>query len=116
MLAINDVQQEAVVCVSGLLRAPTDEAVPRRVEALLRGGARHIVLNLARVSDIDAAGLGQLVRASNLARAADGDLRIVEAAGHTWTMLARTGLVNVLHASRNPRPSPSEAAPAEERV
>jgi anti-anti-sigma factor len=82
----------------GALRAPTTGDLVRRVERLLKGGERCITLSLASVSDLDAAGVGALVRARNLAEAAGGHLRIVDAAGSARVLLARTGLLDILRA------------------
>lgn len=92
-------QADTVLCLTGVVGTPADGEVLRRVEAVLSRGARRIVLNFARVSRLDAAGLGQLVQASNLARAAKADLRIVEAADRIRTLLERTGLLNVFRVS-----------------
>src|SRR5262245_58186547 len=96
MIVAEELQEDTVLCLTGAIGTPADGEVLRRVEGLLSRGTRRIVLNLARVSRLDAAGLGQLVQASNLARAAKADLRIVEAADRVWTLLERTGLLNVL--------------------
>ena len=84
--------------ITGALRAPTTGDLVRRVERLLQSGERCIALSLASVSDLDAAGVGALVRARNLAEAAGGHLRIVDAAGSTRVLLARTGLLDILRA------------------
>jgi anti-anti-sigma factor len=82
--------------ISGALCAPTSGHLVRRVESLLDRGERSIVLSLADVSDLDAAGVGALVGARNLAEAAGGSLRVVDAAGWTRALLARTGLLGIL--------------------
>ena len=65
-----------VLDVDGLFRAPIDREVRHQVRALLRRGERQIVLDLTRVSSIDAAGIGELVRAHNMTRAVNGTLRV----------------------------------------
>jgi anti-anti-sigma factor len=89
-------KEEAVLHIMGALRAPTTGDLVRRVERLLRDGKRCIDLSLASVSDLDAAGVGALVRARNLAEAAGGQIRIVDAVGWTRVLLARTGLLDIL--------------------
>jgi anti-sigma B factor antagonist len=69
----------AVVTVEGPLRAPVSGRLREGVEFLLERGERAIVLDLARVMAVDAAGLGELVRAYNMASAAGGRLRVVDA-------------------------------------
>jgi anti-anti-sigma factor len=62
-------------------------------------GERDIVLDLARVSKIDAAGVGELVRAYNMSRAADGALRIVHATQWVREVLERVQLFELLSGS-----------------
>jgi anti-anti-sigma factor len=63
---------------------------------LLRRGERAIVLDLARVSSIDAAGIGELVRAYNITAAMDGELRIMHATKRVRELLERAGLFDRL--------------------
>ncbi len=97
-MSVTRSKEEAVLHIMGALRAPTTDDLVRRVERLLQGGERCITLSLASVSDLDAAGVGALVRARNLAEAAGGHLRVVDAAGWTRVLLARTGLLDTLRA------------------
>jgi anti-anti-sigma factor len=94
----------AVLHVQGPLRVPTDDEVRHDVRALLCRGERSIVLDLGRVSAIDAAGVGQLVRAYNLTRAVNGTLRIKHAAPKVREMLIRAGLFDRLSAPPVRRP------------
>ena len=80
----------------GSLRAPRRGDLLPRVRALLRRGERRILLDLTGVSVLDAAGLGELVRAYNLARAANGMLRVLAPAGRVRTLLSRVGLLELL--------------------
>ena len=64
--------------------------------ALLLRGERHIVLDLAPVTRIDAAGVGELIRAYNMATAAEGSLRIVHAAERVREVLERVHLFQLL--------------------
>ena len=63
-----------VVAVEGPLRVPVNRALRDNVRALLRRGERTITLDLAEVTRIDAAGVGELVRAFNLTAAVNGRL------------------------------------------
>jgi anti-anti-sigma factor len=73
-----------------------DGDLRHRVRALLRRGERSLVLDLARVSRIDAAGVGELVRAYNMTLAANGVLRTVHANGWVREILSRVGLFEIL--------------------
>jgi anti-anti-sigma factor len=92
-------EEATVLHPAGALRAPATGDLLRRIELLLKAGERAIVLSLAGVTDIDAAGIGALVRARNLAEASGGRFRVVNAAGRTREMLARTGLLGILKAN-----------------
>ncbi|HEY6362082.1 MAG TPA: STAS domain-containing protein [Vicinamibacterales bacterium] len=90
----------AVVHVEGSLRAPVSAELRPKVQALLRRGKRKIVVSLAGVSDLDAAGVGELVHAYNVTVAANGILRITQAFGRVRELLARVGLLDLLHVER----------------
>src|SRR5947207_3013200 len=96
----------SVLYIDGRLRAPMDREMRHQVRALLGRGERQIVLDLTRVSSIDAAGIGELVRAHNMTRAVNGALRVanpthwvrhaIECAGLDAFLL--TGPVTILRA------------------
>ena len=73
--------------------------VQNRVRALVLRGERYIVLDLARVTRIDAAGVGELIRAYNMATAAGGSLRIVHASEWVREVLERVQLFELLSGS-----------------
>jgi anti-anti-sigma factor len=85
------------------LRVPVGGELRRSVHALLRSGRRRILLDLAKVSDIDAAGLGELVGAYNTTIAANGVLRIANASLKVRELLVRVGLFERLSASDESR-------------
>ena len=88
--------RRGTVYLQGALRAPLDGEPRRTVCGLLRRGERLIVLDLAGVRRIDAAGVGALVRAYNMAVAAQGGLRIVHSTAWVREILQRVGLFEVL--------------------
>jgi anti-anti-sigma factor len=88
--------RHSVLSVEGGLRSPLNGALRRHVQALVDRGERGIVLDLARLSDLDAAGIGELVRIYNMVVAANGTLRIVHAPGKIRRILERVGLFNLL--------------------
>jgi anti-anti-sigma factor len=90
-----------VVCLDGPLLAPLTDELSRRIRSLCRRGERTIVLDLARVSRIDAAGIGQLVRAYNIAVAADSTLQIVHVTRWPHEMLELVGLLTLLGAGHD---------------
>ncbi|MGH9309162.1 MAG: STAS domain-containing protein [Vicinamibacterales bacterium] len=85
-----------VVHLDGSLRMPVDGALRHRVRAVLGRGQRAIVVDLARVPSIDAAGIGELVRAYNMTIAAEGVLRIVHTSAWVRRLLESAGLFGLL--------------------
>jgi anti-anti-sigma factor len=69
----------------------------RNVEALAGRGERQVVLDLADLSDIDAAGVGELMRAFNAMKAAGGVLQIAHARRHVRKVLHITGVFKLLN-------------------
>lgn len=91
------------VSVEDALRVPLlTRALRKRIRTLLHGGERAIVLDLARVSRIDAAGVGELVRAYNMTTTANGVLRVVHATRWVREILQRVGLFDLLSGSSPP--------------
>jgi anti-anti-sigma factor len=88
----------------GPLRAPVRPELRRQVEELLARGRRSILLDLATLTELDAAGVGELVRLYGMANAAQGELWIENAPRGIRTLLDRAGLLDIL--------SGSPAAPA----
>jgi anti-anti-sigma factor len=86
----------SVLEVEGSLREPVDIDLRDNVATLLKRGHRRIVLDLARVSDVDAAGVGELVRVFNLTYAGGGELRIANASERVTHLLRITGLLAMM--------------------
>ena len=87
---------QSVIHVFGSLRAPLRAELRHHVQAMLSRGERRIDLNLAGVSDLDAAGLGELVRMYNMASASDAVVRVTHPSEHAREFLQRVGLLEVL--------------------
>jgi len=85
-----------ILFVDGPLRTPVGTALRHRVRWLIRRGERRIVLDLTLVPRIDAAGLGELVRLYNMARAVDGTLRVVNSSVWVRALIQRVGLGDFL--------------------
>jgi anti-anti-sigma factor len=95
-------QELCVLYVEGPLHEPLNGELRRGVDSLLRRGKRNIVLDLARVSRIDAAGISELVRAYNMSSAANAVLRTVHVTARVREMLDRVGLFDILSAGAEP--------------
>ena len=98
-LLLEECTEFVVLDVEGTLRAPVRRELRRNVEALLNRGERRILVNLARLTDIDAAGVGELLRAYHTTRAMGGVLQLAHARGHVRHLLDVTGIMARLGAS-----------------
>ena len=86
------------VYIDGALIVPVYPDLLTRVRALLRGGSRSILLDLSSAPFIDAGGVGELVRAYNIASAMGVSLRIAHATDRVRELLERVGLFDLLSA------------------
>jgi anti-anti-sigma factor len=82
------VNVSATSMVSGALR--------RRMRALVQAGAKHILLDLADLSDIDSIGLGELVVAHISVTQTGGSLALLHVSSRVNDVLRLTGLRNAL--------------------
>jgi anti-anti-sigma factor len=89
-----------IVRVKSCLGIPGSRTLRHSVRALLRRGERRIVLDLSAVSGIDAAGIGELIRAFNMTAAVNGGLRVVNATAWVREILERAHLFELLTGER----------------
>ena len=82
----------SVVRLGEALRTPVSVGLRKRVEALLARGRRSIALDLAGVTDLDAAGVGELVRVYTMAGAAKAGLWVENATPRAGNLLDLAGL------------------------
>jgi anti-anti-sigma factor len=94
--------QVSVIELEGTLRAPVGQWLSQVVRTRVERGERRILLDLARLSAIDAAGIGELVRALNLAAAAGGALWIARPRPRVRRLLQIAGLVGILATADRP--------------
>ena len=95
----------SVVDIDGPLRAPLDSSLRDRVAALLLRGERRIRLDVAGLTDIDAAGVGELVHMLNMTTSVGGVLQVVHASRRVGELLHAAGLSRVLATNGTPWPS-----------
>jgi anti-anti-sigma factor len=88
--------RQCVLYLEGPLRIPLNGELRHNVRALLGRGERGILLDLSRVEKIDAGGVGELVRAYNMATEADGVLQIAQPTAWVREILQRVGLFDIL--------------------
>jgi anti-anti-sigma factor len=97
--ALEPVTQPWVVQIEGKLQAPVSSELSDRVEAALARGERRVLLNLSQLADIDASGIGELVRLFNLTKAVGGCLQVAHANRYIKRLLDITGLDTLLAAA-----------------
>jgi len=85
-----------VIHVEGPLRAPVTGDLRRRIRKSIDRGDGRIMLDLSRISDLDAAGIGELVRVYNMIVAANGSLQIASANRRVRRILDQVGLFDLL--------------------
>lgn len=88
----------SILEVGRTLRVPVSSDLHRKVQALLSRGDRRILLDLARLSELDAAGVGELVRVFNSTSAARGILQIAHPTRGVRRLLQTAGLLQLLTA------------------
>ena len=88
--------RRAVIRLNGSLLAPIRLDLSQTIAALIRRGERQVVLDLRGLDDVDAAGVGELVRAFNMTTAAGGALRVAHANRHVRRLLRTAGVFTLL--------------------
>ena len=86
----------SVLELDGTLQAPLNGELRQRVEALLARNERRILVNLARLCAIDAAGVGALLDAYVIASQAGGVLRVTGANRRVRQLLDVAGVLGLL--------------------
>jgi anti-sigma B factor antagonist len=82
----------ALVDLTGEVSVEARNVLPESIGALLRQGVCRVVLNLANVTRLDAAGLGAILRVRKLTRAVGGDAKLVIRSAAMHQLLIRTNL------------------------
>ncbi len=99
MLTINErrVGEAIILDLEGTLLIPDDDvALLEVVSRCASNGGRLVVLDIAGLVRIDAAGLGALIRSQNLLASLGGELRLVNPNKFVGAMLHRTRLDSVI--------------------
>ena len=89
-------QAPPIVRVRGEVDLHTAPMMEKQLQQLLSTGARQIVIDLAQVTFLDAAGLGALVRTANRLRQRHGGLDVRSPSSSVRKTLELTGLDAVL--------------------
>jgi len=82
----------ALVDLTGEVSVEARRVLPESIGALLRQGVCRVVLNLASVTRLDAAGLGAILRVRKVTRAVGGDVKLVIRTAAMHQLFIRTNL------------------------
>lgn len=93
-------RRSATLRVEGTFRSPVDGVLRSRVESLMHDGVRLVVLDLSGVSNIDAAGVGELIQILTAATDAGGAVEMTQANPHVHQVLDVAGVLGLLRARR----------------
>ncbi len=86
----------SVVDLSGKITIGEGDVLLREtVETLLKEGRSKIVLNLARISYMDSAGIGELVACYKRSRERGGQLKLLNPSGKVYDLLQLTKLEEI---------------------
>jgi anti-sigma B factor antagonist len=95
-LNVREAGHVSVVDLSGKITIGEGDSLLReKVQALLDGGKKNILLNLESVSYMDSAGIGELVACYKRAREKGGTVKLLKPAGKVQDLLALTKLEEV---------------------
>ena len=95
-LNVREAGHVSVVDLSGKITIGEGDSLLReKVQALLDGGTKNILLNLESVSYMDSAGIGELVACYKRAREKGGTVKLLKPAGKVQDLLALTKLEEV---------------------
>ena len=92
----------SVVDLSGKITIGEGDVVLREtVETLLKEGRNKLLLNLARISYMDSAGIGELVACYKRSRDKGGQLKLLNPSGKVYDLLQLTKLEEIFETHRD---------------
>jgi len=95
-IAERTVGQVSILDVSGRITLTQDHAfLKTKINSMIESGQTRVLVNLAEVSYIDSAGLGELLRAFTTIREAGGSLKLENASKRMHDLLSATKLLTV---------------------
>ncbi len=100
--SVRNIGHVAVVDLSGKITIGEGDVVLREtVNELLDSGKRDILLNLAKVSYMDSAGIGELVACYKRAKEKGGTVKLLNPSGKVFDLLQLTKLEEVFEIYRD---------------
>ena len=99
---VRQIGHVSVVDISGKITIGEGDVVLReKVNELLDGNNKHILLNLEKVSYMDSAGIGELVACYKRAKEKDGTVKLLNPSGKVYDLLQLTKLEEVFETFRD---------------
>ena len=100
--SVRQIGHVSVVDISGKITIGEGDVVLRdKVNELLDGGNKHILLNLEKVSYMDSAGIGELVACYKRAKEKEGTVKLLNPSGKVYDLLQLTKLEEVFDTFRS---------------
>jgi anti-sigma B factor antagonist len=100
--SVRQIGKVSIVDLSGKITIGDGDVVLReRVMGLLDNGQQSILLNLAKVSYMDSAGIGELVACYKRAKEKDGTVKLLNPTGKVFDLLQLTKLEEVFETYRD---------------
>ena len=91
-----------VIDLSGKITIGEGDVLLREtVESVLKEGGNKILLNLARISYMDSAGIGELVACYKRAREKGGHLKLLNPSGKVYDLLQLTKLEEIFETHKD---------------
>jgi len=101
---VRQIGHVAVVDLSGKITIGEGDVILReKVNDLLDGGQKDVLLNLEKVSYMDSAGIGELVACYKRAKEKDGTVKLLNPSGKVYDLLQLTKLEEVFDTFRDER-------------
>jgi anti-sigma B factor antagonist len=95
-LSIRKIKDIVVIDVEGkIVLGEGDVEIKQTVNNLLQKGNKNVIMNLAKVSYLDSAGLGEIMRCFTALRRDGGNLKLVSLNQRIIDLLSITKLLNV---------------------
>ncbi len=93
--SVRNIDDVEILTVGGAIAAETTPVLRAVIASTIQRRPQRIILDLSQASVLDAAGIGELVRAYRIIHEGNGQLRVVGSPRHR-ELLARTRLLDLL--------------------
>jgi anti-sigma B factor antagonist len=91
-----------VIDLNGKITIGEGDVILREaVDSVLQDGSKNVLLNLAKVSYMDSAGIGELVACYKRAREKGGELKLLNPSGKVFDLLQLTKLEEIFETHRD---------------